>query len=185
MHTSLSQQDSLQSGNVSVPGSKNVYSTGQLGDGMVDAGKKKILIVEDEADSLEIFVQLLSQVPSYEISSAVDGIDALAKVEAEQGKFDLILLDIVMPKMDGIDVLSKIKSTPEKYGKPLVVMLTNLGGEMAVETAMKLGANGYLMKIEVEPQQLLKKVREYLENAVLYSTPSVSTGATNSEQSQL
>ncbi len=177
MHTTLSQQDSLRNGNVSVPGSKNVYSAGQLGDGVADTPKKKILIVEDEPDSLEIFVQLLSQVPSYEVSSAVDGLDALAKIEAEQGNLDLVLLDIVMPKMDGIDVLSKIKSMPEKYGKPLVVMLTNLGGDMAVETAMKLGANGYLMKIEVEPQQLLQKVKEYLENSVLYSTPNVTPTA--------
>ncbi len=175
MHTSLSQQDSIRNGNVSVPGSSNVYSDGQLGDGVADTPKKKILIVEDEPDSLEIFVQLLTQVPSYEISSAADGIDALAKIEAEQGKLDLILLDIVMPKMDGIDVLSKIKSMPEKYGTPLVVMLTNLGGDMAVETAMKLGANGYLMKIEVEPQQLLQKVKGYLENAVLYATPGVQS----------
>ncbi len=164
MHTSLPQQDNLQSGRVTSPGSNHSYAVAPqaMGDGVADVVKKKILIVEDEPDSLEIFVQMLSQEPSYEVSSATDGVDALAKVESEKGDFDLVLLDIVMPKMDGIDVLSKIKADPEKYGKPKIVMLTNLGGDMAIETAMKLGATGYLMKVEVEPQQLMDKIKEYL-----------------------
>lgn len=164
MHTSLPQRDNLQSGKVTSPNSSHSYTVNPMatGDGVLDVAKRKILIVEDEADSLEIFLQMLQQEPSYEVSSAVDGVDALAKVEAEAGKYDLILLDIVMPKMDGIDVLSKIKASPEKYGTPKVVMLTNLGGDMAVETAMKLGAVGYLMKVEVEPQQLMDKIKEYV-----------------------
>jgi two-component system chemotaxis sensor kinase CheA len=164
MHTSLPQQDNLQSGRVTSPSSNHAYSVSPQasGDGVLEGNRKKILIVEDEADSLEIFMQMLAQEPGYEVSSAVDGIDALAKVEAEKGTFDLILLDIVMPKMDGIDVLSKIKASPDKYGKPKVIMLTNLGGDMAIETAMKLGATGYLMKVEVEPQQLMDKIKGYL-----------------------
>jgi len=104
----------------------------------------------------------LNTVENYEVSAAVDGQDALAKLEAERGKYDLVLLDIVMPKLDGIETLRLLKSNPDKYGSPIVLMLTNLGGDVAVETAINLGAQGYLMKVETEPEQLLKKIDEEL-----------------------
>lgn len=126
-------------------------------------GKKyKIMIVEDETDAREVFVDLLNTAADFEVLAAVDGLDALAKVEAEQGKVDLILLDIVMPRLDGVETLKRLREDKVKYGDPIVIMLTNLGGEVAIETAMKLGSQGYLMKIETEPLQLLEKVREYL-----------------------
>lgn len=124
--------------------------------------KYKILVVEDEEDSKEVLVSLLNTVENYEVSAAVDGQDALAKLEAERGKYDLVLLDIVMPKLDGIETLRLLKSNPDKYGSPIVLMLTNLGGDVAVETAINLGAQGYLMKVETEPEQLLKKIDEEL-----------------------
>lgn len=122
--------------------------------------KKRILIVEDEEDSRDVLVKLLDSAGKYEVSSASDGTDALAKLEAEMGKYDMVLLDIVMPRMDGIETLRQLKSEPAKYGTPMVLMLTNLGGDIAIETAINLGAQGYLMKIETEPAQLLKRVEE-------------------------
>ena len=127
--------------------------------------KKRILIVEDENDARDLFVNLFESTGRYEVSSASDGTDALAKLEADQGNCDMILLDIVMPRMDGIETLRQIKSDPAKYGNPIVIMLTNLGGDLAVESALNLGAQGYLMKIETEPAQLLKKVDEAFEKA--------------------
>jgi CheY-like chemotaxis protein len=78
-----------------------------------------------------MFVDLLESEGTYDVSSAVDGIEALAKAEAE--KFDLVLLDIVMPNKDGIETLQDIKANAEKYGDPIVVMLTNISGDAAVE----------------------------------------------------
>jgi len=125
--------------------------------------KKKLMIVEDEQDARTMFTDLLES-EGYDVSSAVDGIDALAKAAAE--KFDLILLDIVMPNMDGVEVLQKIKSDPAKYGTPIVVMLTNISGDAAVEKAMELGAAGYKLKIGTEPDALLKDVRDFLAGKV-------------------
>ena len=120
----------------------------------------KILVVEDEEDSKDVLVSLLNSVDKYEVSSASDGNDALAKLEAETQKFDLVLLDIVMPKLDGIETLRLLKASPDKYGNPIVLMLTNLGGDVAIDTAINIGAKGYLMKIETEPEQLLQRVEE-------------------------
>gem|GEM_PF-525908 len=119
----------------------------------------KILIVEDETDAREMFVDLLES-ENYDVSSAVDGNDATAKAAAD--KFDLILLDLVMPNKDGLETLQDIKSDPIKFGTPIVVVLTNISGDAAVEKAMELGAAGYRLKIEVEPDQLLKDVTDFL-----------------------
>jgi CheY-like chemotaxis protein len=124
---------------------------------------KKILVVEDEPDARTMFVDLLSM-EGYEVSSAVDGVDALAKAAAE--KFDLILLDIVMPNKDGLEVLEELKADTTKYGTPIVVMLTNISGDAAVEKAMELGAVGFKLKIGTEPDQLLKDVAAFMAGKV-------------------
>lgn len=129
---------------------------------VVSAGKK-ILVVEDEPDARTMFVDLLSM-EGYEVSSAVDGVDALAKVAAE--KYDLVLLDIVMPNKDGLEVLEEIMSDKEKYNNPIVIMLTNISGDAAVEKAMELGAKGFKLKIGTEPDQLLRDVATYLNGDV-------------------
>lgn len=120
---------------------------------------KKILVVEDEPDARTMFMDLLSG-EGYDVSSAVDGVDAVAKAAAE--KYDLILLDIVMPNKDGLEVLEEIKSDTVKFGTPVVVMLTNISGDAAVEKAKELGAVDFLLKIGTEPDVLIKSVEDYL-----------------------
>ncbi len=126
-------------------------------------GSTKILVVEDEVDARTMFVDLLSS-EGYEVSSAVDGVDALAKAAAD--KYNLILLDIVMPNKDGIEVLQEIKANPDKYGEPVVVMLTNISGDAAIEKAMELGAAGFRLKVDTEPTQLLADVKDFLAGKV-------------------
>src|SRR5690606_8653538 len=124
-------------------------------------------------------------VHKYDVSSAVDGIDALAKAAAD--KFDLILLDIVMPNKDGVDVLQEIVSNEQKYGKPVVVMLTNISGDAAVEKALEIGAAGYKLKIETEPEELLREVEEFLagktQTPADAKTPSVMVFSTTQNDS--
>jgi CheY-like chemotaxis protein len=126
-------------------------------------GSKKynILVVEDEPDARTTFVELLSTVDNYQVSSAADGVDALAKAEAT--KYDLILLDIVMPKKDGIETLTEILSDKNKYGEPVIIMLTNIGGDIAVQNALELGAHGYKLKSATDPEELIRFVAEMLE----------------------
>lgn len=128
------------------------------------SSKAKILVVEDEPDARTMFVDLLESEGKYDVSSAVDGVEALAKAESE--KFDLLLLDIVMPNKDGIETLQDIKADPDKYGDPIIVMLTNISGDAAVEKAMQLGSAGYKLKIGTEPEELLESVASYLAGNV-------------------
>ncbi len=126
------------------------------------SSRKKILVVDDEPDARELFGELLSTNSNYEVITAEDGVDALEK--CSQTKFDLVLLDIVMPKMDGVDALTEIKKQPDKYGTPTVIMLTNIGGDIAVEKALSLGAVGFKLKIDTEPEELLRTVNDALNN---------------------
>ncbi len=124
--------------------------------------KRKILVVDDEPDARDLFGELLSTVPEYEVETAEDGNDCLAKCEAT--KYDLVLLDIVMPKMDGVEALAQIKGNKEKYGDPIIIMLTNIGGDIAIEKALELGAVGFKLKIDTEPEELLKTVDDALNH---------------------
>lgn len=122
-------------------------------------GKVKVLIVEDEPDAVTIFKNLLETDPKYEVYDSPDGVDALEKLTSKD--FDMVLMDIIMPKMDGIEALKQIKANPDKYGDPLVIMLTNVGGDQAVKDSEKYDADGFILKIEIEPKELLEKIEGY------------------------
>src|SRR5579885_3373533 len=129
----------------------------------VSNGKKyKILVVEDEVDAKDLFVTLLTPIDGYELESAENGQEALDILEKDKD-YDLVLLDIIMPVKDGIQSLKEIKEAPEKFGTPSVVMLTNVGSDSALDSAQNLKADGYIMKIDTEPEELLKKIKEILD----------------------
>lgn len=133
------------------------------------AGKPNVLVVDDEADAAELFAELLNTTGKYNVQSAKDGLECLKK--CEETKFDLVLLDIVMPNLDGVETLRQIKADSQKYGNPKVVMLTNIGGDIAIEKALELGAVGFKLKIDTEPEELLKAVEDAL-NGVPIKAPT-------------
>ncbi len=120
----------------------------------------KILLVEDEVDARDIYTDIL-QGEDIQVDGVGDGTEALEALE--KNKYTLVLLDIIMPKMDGVETLSKIKQNPDKYGTPKVVMLSNIGGDIAIDKAMELGADGYMLKSETEPDEFVAVVKKYLE----------------------
>ncbi|MDD4333362.1 MAG: response regulator [Patescibacteria group bacterium] len=120
---------------------------------------KKILIVEDEMSLSEALKRKLSLVDGYNIFVAKDGEDGLSLALRE--KPDLILLDIIMPKMDGMTMLAKLRK--EKGGKKIpVIILTNLSDAENVEEAQKRGVNDFLIKSDWKIEDLAKKVKEKL-----------------------
>lgn len=121
--------------------------------------KKKILVVEDETDARQIFQDILTDA-GFDVKVAADGQEALKLMT--ENKFDLVLLDIIMPNMDGVQTLAEAKKFPGKYGDMKVVMLSNIGGDVAIDKAMKLGADGYMLKSETEPEDLISLVKNYL-----------------------
>jgi DNA-binding response OmpR family regulator len=120
--------------------------------------KAKILVVEDEEILLTALREELNQA-GYETEGAVDGEDGLEKVKSF--KPDLVLLDLVMPKMDGMQVLKKLKED-ESTRDLSVVILTNLSDYERISEALSLGAKDYLVKANYSLADLLEKVKTVL-----------------------
>lgn len=119
---------------------------------------KKILLVEDDPFLAEMYTTKLKQ-DGYEVMAADDGENALGVLAGNA--VDLVLLDVVMPRMDGWEVLKKLKENQTWRSLP-VVMLTNLGQKDDIDKGKKLGADGYLVKAHFTPSEVAEKVKEYL-----------------------
>ncbi len=81
---------------------------------------------------------------------------------AREGGYDLILLDVMMPKLDGLGVLKGLKATPAKKANGPILLLTNLAHDPVVQEALATGAKDYLVKAEYNPDELLAKLKIYL-----------------------
>ena len=124
---------------------------------MAEKKKRKILVVDDELDMLMV-IKLRLEASGYEVITATDGLEGLNA--ARKDNPDLIVLDIMLPKMNGYKVARFLKFD-EEYKKIPIVMLTALGGEEDRSTGMETGADEYLTK-PFETEQLLSAVRKFL-----------------------
>ena len=119
----------------------------------------KIMLVEDDTNLSEIYKARL-EAEGYEIISAADGEEALALVVKEHP--DLILSDIMMPKISGFDMLDILRATPGVESTK-VIMMTALGQSEDKSRAEKLGADRYLVKSQVTLEDVIKTIHEVLE----------------------
>lgn len=118
----------------------------------------RILVVEDDLFLRELYTDILSG-EGYKVESAVDGEDALQKMKI--GGYDMVLLDIIMPKMDGLSVMKQMQGNPPQAPNKCVIFLTNLDKDEEIKTALQLG-NGYLIKSQITPGSLVEEVKAYL-----------------------
>ena len=125
---------------------------------------QRILVVEDDEFLRELYDELLKG-EGYEVTLAVDGEQGLNKIS--EGNFDLVLLDIMLPKMDGLEILRHIKSKPPKQKNGPTVLLTNLGQDSIIKEGFALGASGYLIKSAMNPDQVLSEVKVFLNKNTL------------------
>jgi len=126
----------------------------------MDENKKiKVLIIEDDSYISDMY-KIKLESDNFEVVIAEDGVIGLKQLEKYRP--DVILLDVVMPKVDGFSVLKTIKNNSEIKNIP-VVMLTNLGQKDNVERGFELGASGYIIKAHFTPSEVVKKVKEILE----------------------
>lgn len=119
---------------------------------------KKILIIEDEEIILNLLQKKLAQ-EGYEVSTASNGYEGLEKIKKE--KPDLILLDIIMPKMGGFEVLEEMRKDNDLKNIPVIVV-SNSGQPVELDRAQELGAKDWLIKTEFDPQEVVEKVRRIL-----------------------
>jgi len=119
---------------------------------------KRILFIEDESALQKTFSDRLSQ-EGYQIISALDGKRGLDLAKTE--KPDLILLDLILPKMNGFEVLRNLKEDEETKNIPVIV-LTNLERMEDVEKAIELGATTYLVKAQYSLEEVVEKIKKAL-----------------------
>lgn len=119
----------------------------------------KVLLIDDDESLLIIFSTAL-QKAGFETTTAYNGADGIEKAKKE--KPDLILLDQVIPDMAGNEVLKTLKQDGDTKDIP-VAMLSNFGQNKLVEDAITQGAVDYILKYQVEPQDVINKVQGILK----------------------
>jgi CheY-like chemotaxis protein len=121
------------------------------------AAKKKILLVDDSSTALMIERMLLGST-AYDIATARDGREAVAKATSE--KFDLILMDVVMPNMTGIEACAALRAQEETRSVP-IILVTTRGESENVERGFASGCSDYVTK-PINGIELLSKIRSQL-----------------------
>ena len=119
---------------------------------------KRILLVEDD-DALASVYETRLQAENFDVRRVANGEDALAT--ALTYKPDLVLLDVMMPKVSGFDVLDILRNTPET-GNLKIIMLTALSQQTDKERAESLGADDYLVKSQVVIADVVERIRHHL-----------------------
>jgi len=121
--------------------------------------KTHVLIVEDDVFLANIY-QKKFEMEGFKVSVSDNGEKGYA--DAKKKKPDIILLDILLPKLDGFAVLAKLKADAEVKMIP-VILLTNLGQKDDVEKGLEAGAADYLIKAHFKPSEVVEKVRQILK----------------------
>jgi DNA-binding response OmpR family regulator len=125
----------------------------------MDKDKAHILLVEDDVFLSNIY-QKKFEMEGFKISTADNGEKGLA--DAKRKKPDIILLDVLLPKLDGFAVLEKLKEDPATKEIP-VILLTNLGQKDDVKKGLESGAADYLIKAHFKPSEVVDKVKKILQ----------------------
>ncbi len=121
----------------------------------------KILIVEDDVSLRDVYSARL-EAEGYQIAVAANGEEALATAVKERP--DLILLDVMMPKISGFDVLDIVRTTPE-IAHTRVIMMTALSAPEDKERGEKLGVDKYLVKSQVTLEEMVVAIKQVLSSA--------------------
>jgi DNA-binding response OmpR family regulator len=120
---------------------------------------KGILIVEDDQNNRNLYQTILSNA-GFKVDVAQDGSEGLTKCQI--GGYDLVLLDVMLPKIDGVGILTELAKNPPKIPNKNIYLLTNLTHDPILKEALKLGATDVILKTDVNPDELTKKVKEIL-----------------------
>ncbi len=121
--------------------------------------KKRILIIEDEQYLRFLLAKSLTE-EGFEVEESITGEDGLKKMKDK--KFDLVLLDLLLPNMDGFEVLIEMKKDPNLSSLPVIVV-SNLGQKDEIESARNLGAVDFLIKANVSLVEIIDKVKNILK----------------------
>jgi len=133
----------------------------KMGDG------KKLLVVEDDPFLSDIYNTKLKQA-GFEVDLAMTGEECLQKLTV--GKYDLMVLDIVLPQLDGWEILSRVREMRQKSVNPgidgmKIIILSNLGQKEEIRKGFDLGADGFMIKAHFTPSEVADEINKTLEAA--------------------
>lgn len=118
----------------------------------------KLILVEDDPFLLSILADKIKKA-GFEVETATDGEDGFNKIKS--GNFNLILLDMVLPKKDGFKILEELRNDEQKKNIPVIV-LSNLYDKNNMDKAMLLGARDYVVKAYNTPEDIILKIKSFL-----------------------
>jgi len=124
--------------------------------------RKQILLVEDDPLLVNLYKEKFEN-EGFGLLVAEDGEAGLELALDKKETVDIVILDLLLPKMSGIEILSELKKVPE-YEKIPIIVLTNMSRQEENRKALELGAKEYLIKADLTPSQLVEKVRTYFDN---------------------
>jgi len=132
----------------------------------------KILIVEDDPMISEIYEKKFTAV-GFEVIVATNSREVMRNMK--QDKFDLILLDMVLPEMSGLEILKEVKGG-KYYPIPKIIMFTNLDDKSDRNEALKLGADGFIAKTQYNPSELVIEIQKIMKE---FGENKAETGSDN------
>jgi len=127
---------------------------------MSNPKKKKILLVEDDPLIIKIYSSRLEQ-DGFEVEVASRGNEVIRKLKEQ--KYDLVLLDLVLPELTGFEILEKIRKEKE-FSDLKVLVLSNLGEKENISKANRFGVVDYLVKARYTPSEVVEEVTRVLKN---------------------
>ena len=122
--------------------------------------KKKILLIEDEQVLAEMYTDKF-MMAGFEVAAAFSAEEGLDVLKAQKTLPDLILLDLVLPKLNGFEVLAGLKKDNKTKEIPIII-LTNMDNMEDVNKALELGASTYLVKTEYDLEELVSKIKKFI-----------------------
>jgi two-component system chemotaxis response regulator CheY len=119
------------------------------------------ILVVDDSTSVRKMVESTLRFKGYDVVTAADGVEALEALEREQ--FNLVVLDVNMPRLDGLSLLKTVRERPEWANLPIMILTTE-GREADRDRALAMGATDYMVK-PFNPTQLLERAAAFLETS--------------------
>lgn len=120
----------------------------------------KVLLIEDEDFIRDLYKRQLD-LNGFQTDTAANGKEGIALLGTNS--YEVLLLDIMLPDTNGLEILKLVKSNP-KNDKATVVLLSNLGQDVVVQEGFRLGAEGYLIKASLTPNQVVEEIKNILIN---------------------
>lgn len=130
---------------------------------MAEEAPKRILVVDD-TELFRTLMQDLLEKSGFEVVTANDGLEAVQAIKREMPNLDLVLLDLLLPKMTGFDVLKEVRQGETGKDLPILVVTNVFKDADQIERVKKLGANGYISK-ELKATEIVERIQRTIEEA--------------------